>query len=142
MYKIEKSAYGLKITLSEILSSEEALQYKAELIKAALEQKQTYSVIFYTQILIPFNPEVMKVLEEAYAAVINSTPNLCRVAVITKSPVVKDQTRRLQHYLQVSDIVRIIDVSKYADWEKKALDWVLSGVEPEVDEPTLVTTKK
>ncbi len=142
MYKIEKSAYGLKIILSEILSTKEALQYKTELIKAAKEQKQTYSVIFYTQTLIPFNPEVMKVLEKAYAAVINSNPYLGRVAVITKSPVVKDQTRRLQHYLQVSDIVRIIDVSKYADWEKKALDWVLSGAEPEVDEPTLVTTKK
>lgn len=119
MYKIEKSSFGLKITLSEIISLEEALKYKAELIKAALEQKQTYSVIFYTQTLIPFNPEVMKVLEEAYAAVINSTPYLGRVAVITKSPVVKDQTRRLQHYLQVSDIVRIIDVSRYADWEKR-----------------------
>lgn len=142
MYKIEKSAYGLKIILSEILSTKEALQYKTELIKAAKEQKQTYSVIFYTQTLIPFNPEVMKVLEKAYATVINSNPYLGRVAVITKSPVVKDQTRRLQHYLQVSDIVRIIDVSKYADWEKKALDWVLSGAEPEVDEPTLVTTKK
>ena len=142
MYKIEKNAFGLKITLSEILSLEEALKYKAELINAALEQKQTYSIIFYTQTLIPFNPEVMKVLEEAYAAVINSTSYLGRVAVITKSPVVKDQTRRLKHYLQVSDIFRIIDVSRYADWEKKALDWILSGVEPEVDVPTLVTTKK
>jgi len=54
-----------------------------------------------------------------------------RSVVVFKSDVLQMQMTRIAKKSGIFHSERYIDVTKDTDWQKTALDWIISGIEPE-----------
>ncbi len=129
MYRIEKTAYGTRVTFGGRLTADEAKQFAVELAGLREQLKGPRAVIVDIRSLLPPEPRVIELLNQAFAE--SKETGLQRAAVIVSSPVVKGQAIQIAFVAQVANDTRYFDSSKTSDWEALSLDWALNGVDPD-----------
>ena len=127
MYTIAEKQYGLYITMGSIYAPGEIEQYIREKEKALHKYKNGYSLFVDLRTAIPPNAEDAERLRQSQA---KSNNGMIRQALIIHSPVIKSRANQLIISGPIKDRTRIIDASVSPDWENLAMDWILYGTEP------------
>ncbi len=127
MYKIEIKDYGFKVTFSDFLHKEDVQGYKDELGKTLDALPEKFGILVDMRTMKPLAPESQETLTSSQKLV---SDRLTRSATIVDSAIINMQFKRLSKKSGVIDSKRFIDASKVPDWEKKAVDWIKNGVDP------------
>ncbi len=128
LYSIERTSYGLLLTLGDTVTVADMTRLKAELPALFATLKRPFGVIADIRTAIPFSPEVKMLIQECEQ--ISRDAGLQRRAVVFRSPVVRNQATQLSFQSKTDSIERRINADMTDDWEKLALAWVVDGVEP------------
>jgi hypothetical protein len=129
MYKLEKQTYGLKLTLSGDIIEDEIVGLTEELNSLADSLSKPFSILVDAREMMTLDKSVIHLAVECQKVVKQIGRQYA--AFLIKSPVLKSQGQWISANSGSSDVVRFIDVDKFDDWEKAALDWILEGIEPD-----------
>lgn len=128
MYKIERQSYGVKITFKGFINPEEMQAYKDE-FKIMLDLlPPQFGLLGDMSDMKPLPPESQAILS---AHPERTAGRIARSATIINSALIKMQTRRLSKEWKQDEGKRYIDVSKEVNWETKAEQWIVDGIEPD-----------
>ena len=130
MYKIEKTAYGLRVTMGGVYSANEIRTYIEEKEKLISEITGPFSMLVDLRSAIPPDRHDQKLLEESQIRM--KRQNLLRMAIITRSPVVHMRGNQIAIDAGIDDRTRIINATAISEWETLALEWIVDGIEPEL----------
>lgn len=133
MQKVEKTEFGLFVTLSGTVTVEElqcALGECQRLWPVELGERTT--IVDLRSLIIPEQDALEFITSTFYPL---RREGLTKIAVIYDSPVIKARTRQMSFETRTADIVRFIDASKVPDWYQQCLDWFRGGSSP-ADPPT------
>ena len=131
MYMISRTDYGYSIVISGAADESEARAFIADLVAARTSGYDPQGAIIDLQEMIPADPAVLDIYNQAFQMARQN--GLKRLAVVIKSPVVKNQTLQLAFLTETDEIVRVFNASKTEDWEKFSYEWAAHGVEPIYD---------
>ncbi len=129
MYKLEEQKYGLKITFSGDLVESEINRLAAELKSLLGSINKPFSILVDAREMMALDQSVLHLLSECQKTAIDAGRQ--SAAIVINSPVLKSQGQRITLDSGSTAAVRFICSVKHEDWEKVALDWMLSGVEPD-----------
>jgi hypothetical protein len=79
---------------------------------------------------IPPDRHDQKLLEESQIRM--KRHHLLRMAIATRSPVVHIRGNQIATDAGIDDCTRIFNATVLSDWEERALERIVNGVEPEV----------
>ncbi len=128
MHKIEKTSFGLWLSLSGEITLDEALQIKAELEVILKELKPPFGTLLDFRKMIPVQTEVKRMFQEFEQTAREA--GLQRRAIIIHSPVVGSQVTQISHISGTDTIERQINAFVTEGWEEVAIDWITNGIEP------------
>ena len=127
MYKIENTAYGLKLTFSGVIKKEEMVQWAGELRIACGRAGSSFGVLIDMRDIKPLAPDVQEEMVKAQAFI--KAAGLKRSCVILGSKILAMQFERLAKESGVFSYERYVDVGSNPDSETVALDWVVKGAD-------------
>ena len=128
MYNIEKKDYGFRITLSGILSEQESIKIKDEVINAITDFGQEFCMLIdltNTEILSPAVKNNMLQIQKFCIA-----NGLVRVAKIVNNEITKKQLLILAKKSGLDKFERFFSVADL-NYEQEALAWLDSAKEPQ-----------
>ncbi|SYZ72748.1 hypothetical protein TRIP_C20863 [Candidatus Zixiibacteriota bacterium] len=131
MHKIDRTSYGVYIILKGPMEVADFGSYIADLEAVLKTINGPYSAIIDAREGIPSKPEVLELFHGQLAGT-KSTP-LQRLAILAKSPVIKNQIIQLAFRSETSETIRFFDTTKVPDWERQSLEWVSRGIEPDYE---------
>ena len=129
MYKIEKQKYGLNITITGDLISDEIIGLTHELKTIAGTLTQPFSVLVDARKMMTLDKSVIHLAAECQRVVKECGRQYA--AIVLNSPVIKNQVKRISIETGSTNAIRYIFADKTVDWEKVAMDWILHGIEPD-----------
>jgi hypothetical protein len=129
MYRIERTHYGLRVTMGNLYSTEEIKKYIAEKEALVAKIEGPFSLLADLRSAIPPDENDEALLAESQARM--KLCDLRRMAIIVTSPVIKTQARQISYTAGIDDRTRIINASKSPNWEELAIQWIVCGTEPE-----------
>lgn len=129
MYKLEEQKYGLKITFSGDLVESEINRLAAELKSHLGSINKPFSILVDAREMMALDQSVLHLLSECQKTAKDAGRQ--SAAIVINSPVLKSQGQRITLDSGSTAAVRFICSVKHEDWKKVALDWMLSGVEPD-----------
>ncbi len=124
-----KTEYGYRINAPGFLSLAETREWFEDLKWLIGTSGQPFGLLVDIRSQRANPPESQAVITEAMAWV--KKAGLVRSAVVLDSAVAKLQTTRLAKTSGVYAWERYIDASKDLDWEKRAIDWIAHGIDPD-----------
>lgn len=130
MYKIEKKNWGFKVTFDGFIKADEMHQWVEESKKLLQTQTGKFGIMVDMRTLLPLPSDAQKVIEEGQK--LYKTKGMERSAVILNNVTTTMQFMRIAKETGIHTYERYLDASSVADWEKKATDWLASGVDPDV----------
>lgn len=122
MYEINKTDYGLHVTMGGVYEENEIQEYVVEKEKLLSEIDGPYSIIIDLRTAIPPKFEDAQLLKESQEKMRDN--NLHRMAIIVSSPVIMNQAKQIGFLAAVQSNTKYINASKTEDWEKEALLWI------------------
>lgn len=128
MYNIEKTSFGLKLTLSDFVRKEDIDNYKNELDNLLRMLPDKFGILIDMRALKPLAPEAQESLTKTQKLV---GPRLTRSATIIDSAILNMQFKRLSKKSGVITSKRFIDASKVDNWEQAAVNWIVDGLDPD-----------
>ncbi len=129
MYSIEKTPFGYKLTHRGNSSAETTRKWIAD-IETILEQHEgDFSVLVDMRTFIPVNRDAFAGAQMGIQLAMRK--GLKRVAVITANPVLSFQMKRLLGEAGGFEMSRFIDAKTCDDWPQRAIEWLVSGVDPD-----------
>ncbi len=129
MYKIEKQKYGLNITITGDLISDEIIGLTHELKAIGDTLTQPFSVLVDARKMMTLDKSVIHLAAECQRVVKECGRQYA--AIVLNSPVIKNQVKRISIETGSTNAIRYIFADKTVDWEKVAMDWILHGIEPD-----------
>ena len=138
MYNIESAPFGFRVTSSGIITMDEIEQLKSELLQTLCAHKRPFSLVLDSRHIIPPAPDVMKEFWDLHTKVWQLSCE--RIVFVVDSPVAKAQVIQMQHIASKGKEDRVIDASKYPDWEERATAWAANA--RELDESPVLSREK
>jgi hypothetical protein len=129
MYTLEKAPFGFRVTIAGRVTPAEAVHAREESRAALAHCEKPFGVLVDIRTLKPMADDVQLVVDETQRLFRRS--GLERSAVVLASAVMTIQFIRIAKDTGVYAHERYVDASKYADWEKIALGWIIDGVDPD-----------
>jgi hypothetical protein len=129
MHKIESAPFGFRVTSSGFFAVDDIERLKLDLLQTLSEHNRPFSLLLDSRELIPPPPDVMKEFWDLHAKVWQLSCE--RIVFVVSSPVAKAQVLQMHCIASSGKKDRVIDASKYPDWEEIAVAWVADAVEPE-----------
>ena len=126
MYWIEETPYGHRLVIEDFLGPDEADAMLSGL-KAAF--RPPGGLLIDLRRSRTLHPDAQEALELVLLHCREA--GMERAVCLLDSAIVTLQTRCLVRDAGLETAVRGIDVSRQADWEKAALDWLERGIEPD-----------
>lgn len=127
MYDVERTSYGLRLTISGQFSPDEAKEFVQEVKTQTRKQDRSFCVFADLRDMEAFPPEVGKQITELM--------EFCKDHGMQRSvDVVETATTSLQMEQLVDQAginERIIDASTTDDPESQAIEWLEQGTEPD-----------
>ena len=142
MFKVEKTPYGIQVTLGGNLDEAEvrAMWVERDILMSDIDGPCL--ALIDIRSLVPPTQAIIQLLQSS-----DSNPpcgTWGRRAMIGLSPVIKSKALQFLFESGTNDYTRYIDASKIDSWEEIALDWIVEGIEPD-DNPLInsdeITTK-
>ncbi len=132
MFKVELADYGIKLTVQGHISIDESNAWGEEYIKKLAEvvaRKQSFGHFVDLRGFKPGGPENQETTKKIMKAFKDAGGE--RSAVVLDNVVAVMQIRRLAKESGINDWERYIDPETYPDFEKRAIAWIVDGVDPE-----------
>ncbi|MBN2281614.1 MAG: hypothetical protein JXQ65_13615 [Candidatus Marinimicrobia bacterium] len=129
MVKIEKKDYGYKITFSDNVSADEMKQWVEESKKILASAVSGFCVFVDMRTLKPLGPDAQLLLESGQREY--KAKGMKRSVVILNTNVIKMQFVRLARETGIDEWERYINATQDSNWEKKGVDWLTKGIDPE-----------
>lgn len=129
MYRIEKENFGYRLTFSGFIREDEMLEWVKESEKAVIGAPKDFGVLIDMKDLKPLPEGSQRHMQDGQK--IYKKKGMSRSAVIVNGATTKMQFQRIAKETGIYDWERYIDSSSTVDWEKIAIDWVSSGVDPD-----------
>ncbi len=125
-----KTRYGFRINAPGFVTLPEARAWFEDLRRLVWESdRKTFGLLVDIRGQRANPPETQNVIKEAMVWMREA--GLERSAVVLDSPVAKFQTTRLAKTSGVYAWERYLDASKDLDWERRAVDWIMHGIDPD-----------
>ncbi len=128
MYLVEIKDYGLLVQVRGSLGVEDAQVWLQD-IKDSLEKVSApFGIIVDVREAKIFLPQTQEVIKSAIE--VCAKGGMERAAVILNNAVSTLQARRLARESGTATWQRFLDASYQEDWEEKALQWLINGIDP------------
>jgi hypothetical protein len=138
MFKIEPAPFGFRVTSSGCFTIDDIEQLKFALLQTLSAHDRPFSLLLDSRRIIPPPPDVMKEFWDLHSKVWQLSCE--RIAFVVSSPVAKAQVLQMHHTASSGKQDRVIDASRSADWEERAVAWALNAKEP--DESPVLSQEK
>ena len=129
MYKIEKKEQGFTLTFGGKMDKAELERWLKESEQALTECNGAFGIIIDMRSMQGLPPEAQAVMVQGQG--LYKKKGMERSAVIVNSAAIAMQFKRLGKESGIYSFERYIDASTDAGWEKHALDWVKSAIDPD-----------
>lgn len=134
MYKIEKTDYGIKFTFSGFVDEPEIQRWVQDVRESTKSLPKGFCLLMDMRGMQPLPREAWTIMEKAQARAIKA--GMKRAVQVLDDPITIMQFKRFARHTGISDLERQIDASSVPDWEKAAMDWLLSGIDPDSADPS------
>jgi hypothetical protein len=132
MHKIEKTSYGVRLTFGGYIEKAEMEKWLAESQQALRSMSQPFGNLIDMRTLKPLPADATAVMEKGQA--LYKQAGMQRSSVILESQIVAMQFKRIAKSSGIYDFERYLAADATPDWEKKALDWITNGIDPDLEE--------
>ncbi len=129
-YSVESTEYGLHLVFNGFVSPAEVAEMNREIERSVSGFHEGFGVLVDMRANRAFSNEVAELLKTQVGIV--KQKGMARAAVVLQSAIMTLQARRITTESEATQMIRFIDSSATADWEKIALDWIKRGTEPPV----------
>jgi hypothetical protein len=133
MYKIEKKEWGFWLTFSGKLSLDEINDWYKESQNLLVSEKNKFSVLIDMRTLEPLSEDIQLIIKDGQR--LYRLKGMIRSAVILSNQFLTMQFKRIAIETWIYNQERYINADKNPAWEKQAIDWILSGIEPDKKNP-------
>lgn len=130
MYKVERAHYGLRLTLSGNMTSDEIRRWEHEVVDALHQLARPFGVFVDMRQLAPPAPENQGALK--HAQIRARQLGMRRSVVIVDSAEVAAEFERIARQTGIYIYERYIDAIDDPHWEQRGLDWIIDGIDPHV----------
>ena len=130
MYTAEKTDYGMKFTFGGLFSAEECRDWLKEAGQLLDDSDGDICVFVDMRTLAPLDAEAQDVMQEGQR--LYREGRMLRSVVILNSPVIRMQFQHIAHDTGIYKWERYIDASQTPNWEQVGLDWLLNGIDPDL----------
>ena len=130
MYAAKRTDYGLKFTFGGLFSAEECRDWLKEATQLLDGHVGEFGVFVDMRTLAPLDAEAQEVMQEGQR--LCRRHGMKRSVVILSSPVVRMQFQHIAHDTGIYEWERYIDASQTPNWEEVGFDWLLEGIDPDL----------
>lgn len=130
MHRIEQTQYGYKLVLEGFLQKQDLSTLLDDMKRTVFSRGRKFPVLLDMRHSRAFPADAQEILKEAIHFF--KKAGMERHAVVLNSAIATLQLRRLGKETGIDGASRYIDASTERDWEKVALDWLVSAVDPDV----------
>lgn len=127
MYEIDRTEYGVRVTISGQFDPEEADSFVDDMRSTARQLDDGFGVFADLRGMEAFPPEVGKKIAELMSFC--QGQGMGRSVDVVESATTTLQMEQLVEQAGIDE--RVIDATGADDWESRALDWIERGVEPD-----------
>lgn len=129
MYTIKETDYGFRLCFQSDCSVDEIKKLEQEIKSIASTRNKPFSAFIDARKIIPFKEEVVAAMQRCEEIALEG--GCIRFAVVTLSPVAKDQIKRVAFKTGIADCERYINANRVTNWEEVGLNWAIHGTEPD-----------
>lgn len=129
MYKIEKTNYGYKLEFEGFIQVDEMVKWLEESKKHLENTTGSFQLLVDMRKLKPLPEDAQAKMEEGQK--LYKEKGMERSCVILDNVVTRMQFMRIAKETGIYAFERYIDASNSEDWEKEAMDWLLSEKDPD-----------
>lgn len=130
MYTTEKTDYGMKYTFGGLVSAEECGDWLKEATQLLDNSVGDICVFVDMRTLAPLDAEGQEIIQEGQR--LHRQHGMKRSVVILSSPVIRMQFQHIAIDTGIYKWERYIDASQTSNWEQVGLDWLLNGIDPDL----------
>lgn len=129
MYKIENNSYGIKVTLNGSVENAEAQKWFIEMKDALNKIKKDFKVFVDMRGFKPASQEIQKVFVDIQKEF--KDHGMSKSVVILDNAIAVMQLKRTAKESGIYAHERYITPENNPNWEKQALDWIESSIDPD-----------
>lgn len=129
MYKIEKAAFGFRLSFGGSINEAEMEQWLKASENALRPFHREFGVLVDMRALEPLGKEAQAVMVQGQS--LYRLKGMQRSAVILNDPIVTLQFKRLAKQSGIYDYERYLDASSDGDFQKHAEEWVKFAIDPD-----------
>ncbi len=129
MYLIESKPFGFSLRFEGSISAAEMQEWveaSKEVLKTAPKHFGVLADLRSLKPLVPESKVVMEVGQKLY-----KSAGLTRSVVILDSSLLAVQFKNIAWATGIYEWERYITASEHADWNELALNWIMSGIDPD-----------
>lgn len=130
MFKVERTSYGIKMTLAGFIEKEESIEWLAEVKRVVKAIPLGFNAFVDMRELKPLPAESQPATKEVHKFCKENGG--VRSVVILDSAVTTMQFKHLAKETGIYDVERYIDASSNPNWEEVALLWLNNAVDPDL----------
>ena len=130
MYKIDRTDYGLRLTLAGSMSSDEIRRWERDVVVALHGLERPFGVFVDMRQLAPLADEDQGGF--MHAQIRARQLGMRRSVVIVESARVAAEFERIARQTGIHVYERYIHAVDDPHWEQRGLDWVIDGIDPDV----------
>jgi hypothetical protein len=121
--------YGYKTTISAPFADDAAAAWFED-IKRVVAGKTSFGQLVDLRGQKPYSEATNKIIQDAMTYV--REHGMTRSSVVLASALTKMQIMRLAKEVGMYEYERYFDASSEPEWERKAIDWIEQGIDPDV----------
>lgn len=129
MFTIERSSYGLKITLQGFMNEGEMAYWLKELTQALQKHPYGFRLLIDARELKPLPKDAQTHLKDGQE--LAKRNGVARSIVILNHPITAMQFKRIGKQTGVCEWERYINAAATPQWEHIAMAWLDNGVDPD-----------
>ena len=129
MYSIEKKDFGFYLTFTGYIDDPEMKRWAEESHSNLQSVSSPFGVFVDMRNLKPLPDTSQKFMQDGQKEY--KAKGMERSAVVVANAVTKMQFKRIAQETGIYDWERYIDEQSAPDWEKKAMDWIKDGIDPD-----------
>ncbi|TCL70070.1 hypothetical protein EDC14_101059 [Hydrogenispora ethanolica] len=129
MHKVEKTDYGVRLTLGGFIKEDEMSEWAGESQRILSELPASFGVFLDMRELKPLPPECRPIVIEVQKMF--KERGMVRSVAIFADYVTTMQTKRMSKETGIYEWERYLDASAESDWENIGILWVRDGIDPD-----------
>jgi len=129
MYQIQQVDYGYRLKFGDFIQPSEMKSWMNESIEALTKAPDNFGVFIDLQKIKPLPKDSQDYLQQGQK--LFKQKGMKRSVVILDKPITKMQFKRIAKETGIYEWERYIDAATDKDWERKGIDWITKGIDPD-----------